>query len=187
MAIGGHVPHEGLDVFSGDPEVRCATRAEDDRLLKPGVWGLARLQTDLETVPALHMRWRGEGNRVIPPQDEINPIHQYATNILLEFVPYVDAYQRRSEIFESTSHPEVGYMMLRDAARILVENTFFCGERLVDKYKRAKVQRRLRPDAPEECADLLVGTLGSRGGLAVVFGRLKARIREEHDAEALVA
>lgn len=182
LGLAAHIPHEGLDLFSGDPKVRCMTRAEEERLITPGIWGLTTIQKDLSTVPAIHMRWRAAARRRLPTKEEISPAHHFISQILLEFLPHIDGYNRQSRIFETTSHPEVGFDMLRAASRLLVESTVYCGENLADKYRREQQRGRLRADSPAECDDLLIGALGTRGGLGVVFSKMKAKIGQEADA-----
>jgi hypothetical protein len=173
MGLARHLPRQGLDLSHGEPTVRTMTPTEESRLMTPGMWGLTNMQRDFSKIPDIHMRWRSGANRRLPSEGEINPVHEYAGNMIMSMIGFIDGFHRRSRIFEQTSHPEVGFDMLRDAARVLVENTYFRGEMLSDKYKRARQDGRLREDSPAECGDLLIGVLGTRGGLGAVFQDLK--------------
>ena len=178
MGLAAHIPHEGLDLFSGEPKIRCMTSAEERRLQVPGTWGLSVMQRDLDVTPAIHMRWRSQGPRRLPVEGEVSSIHMYIREQMLSTVEHIDGYGRRSRTFEQTSHPEVGFAMLRDAARLLVQDVVFRGEKLSDKYKRERADGRLRPDSPPECADLLINVLGTRGGLGATYRDLKLHIQE---------
>jgi hypothetical protein len=174
MGIARHIPRQGLDLLSGEPRVRNLTPVEEEQLMSPGVWGLTNMQRNLGKIPGIHLRWRSGGNRKLPTDGEISPVHVYAGTVIMSMLEHIDNFNKRSRVFEQTSHPEVGFDMLRDAARILVENTMFRGERLSDKYSRERLNGRLREDSPEDCGDLLIGVLGTRGGLGAALKELKS-------------
>jgi hypothetical protein len=124
------------------------------------------------------MRWRSSEPRLIPEKNE-NPAHRFAGEIILGAVPYVDSFNRRGRKFAANSHPEIGYELLREASRLAVENTYFRGEGLITKYNRARSADRLRKDTPVDCGDLLLATLGTRGGIGIVLDTLKRITRGE--------
>jgi hypothetical protein len=190
MGLARHLPYEGLDLVCEEPTVRTMKPMERERISSLGTWGITTMQRDIAKISAIHMKWRSAEARTLPSGGEINTVHEYTGRLIMSKIGLIDNFHKRSRVFEMTSHPEVGFEMLRDAARVLVEDTIIQGQPLSEKYVQERRKGMLREDSPASCGDLLIGVLGTRGGLGAVFKELKnvtSQTRASRHRERVVA